>query len=114
VTVEVAGVTVSIDTRWLAYMVWGVGTVFVYAGVLRKGYRSWEAHRDPRSRRELIARTARFFVALASAAGILFALFGEPGSGFRALVISLALGAFTAAGVIEFRDEPADPMTDES
>jgi len=105
--------TVNVDTRWLAYMVWGVGTVIVYGAVLRKGYRSWHAHRDNRARRELIERTARFFVALASAAGILFALFGEPGNGFRALVISLALGAFTAAGVIEFRDVAPDPSTED-
>ena len=111
-TITVDGVMINIDTRWLAYMIWGVGTVIVYGLVLRKGYRSFHAHRDGRSRRELIARTARFMVAVASAAGILFALYGEPGTGFRALVISLALGAFTAAGVIEFRDEPEDPEAD--
>src|SRR5262245_321486 len=103
----------DLDTRFLAYLIWGIGTVVIYGAVMRHGWRRWRARRDARARRELYERIARFMVALASLASLTLALFGETGTGLRGLVIALALGAFAASGAIELRDEPTDPAVEE-
>jgi hypothetical protein len=103
---------IEIDTRFVAYAIWGAGTVLVYGAVFRLGLRRWRYRRDARAWRELLERTARFLVALASMASLTLALFGEAGTGARGLIVALALGAFTAAGVIELREEPSDPAAD--
>ncbi len=114
-TITLGDVVIAIDSRWIAYAIWGVGTVVIYGTVARRGLRSWQAHRDERSRRELMERVARFLVALASLASLTLALFGEAGTGIRGLIIALALGAFTAAGAIELRENATstpDPAVD--
>ncbi len=112
--IEFGDLIIDIDTRWIAYLIWGLGTVMVYGLVLRKGWRVWRVRRDRRAQRELMERIARFLVAVASLASLTLALWGEAGTGARGLVIALALGAYTAAGVIEFREEPTDPVVEEA
>lgn len=112
-TVTLGDVVIEIDGRWVAYAIWGLGTVVIYGLSLRRGWRSWRVRRDTRSERELLERTARFLVALASVASLTLALFGEQGTAIRAIIVAIALGAFTAAGALELRGEPNDPVVDD-
>lgn len=111
-TIQFDGLLINIDTRWVVYAIWGFGTLLVYGLVLRRGLLVWRIRRDHRASRELMERVARFMVSLASVASLTLALFGEAGTGARGLIIALALGAFTAAGTVELRNEPRDPKVD--
>lgn len=90
----------DIDTRLIVFAIWGVGTVLVYADVLRGAYHSFRGHRDARGRRELLASLALFIVSAASCLSIATVLFGPAGTGIRGLVTAIALGAFLAAGIV--------------
>lgn len=79
-----------------------------YSIVLRNRRRAYATHRDRRSRRELLAGAALFLTALASTLAIVFVLFGQPGSGIRALILSIALGAFTGAGIVMAEEDKSD------
>jgi len=104
---------IDLDTRLLAYAIWGIGTLFIYGLILARSVSGARRHHDARSRRELYGDLAYFIVALASSVSITFALFGEPGTGLRGLVIASALGAFTAAGVVKLKDVAPPSETDE-
>lgn len=90
----------NIDTRLLAYLIWGVGTLVVYSIVLWKRRRSYTRHRDARARRDVAEGIALWLVALAAAVAVTFVLFGEAGTGIRGWSAAVALGAFTACGAI--------------
>lgn len=90
----------DLDTRYVLFAIWGGGTVLAYGRVLYVRTRSYWLHRDIRARREVLAGLALFFAALCSMIAILAALFGTPGTGERQAIMSFALGAFLAAGII--------------
>jgi len=98
---------VTLDTRWLAYLIWGVGTLVVYSIVLSKRWRANKIHHDRRSRRELEKAVALWVVALGAFISITLILFGEAGTGVRPLAVAICLGAFTMAGFIMAGEDPA-------
>lgn len=95
-----------LDTRLIAYLIWGIGVVVVYGLLLRRRRRDWTVQRDSRSRRELYEAVAEFVTSLASCLAITFVLFGEAGTGIRGLMAATALGAYFAAGVVKVTDKP--------
>ena len=103
---------VTLDTRWIAYVIWGIGTLVVYSIVAIKRYRANKLHHDKRSRRELEKAVALWVVAFGAFLAITLILFGEAGTGVRGVVVAVCLGAFFSAGVImageesDTRDEP--------
>jgi len=90
----------TVDTRFIAFLVWGVGTVIVYGIVLVDRVRRWHHWRDARSARALMTAIGLFLTALCASLAIGFALFGESGSGIRGLLTAVSLGAYFATGVI--------------
>ena len=90
----------SVDTRLIAYVVWGIGTTLVYFIVLDTRYRAYLRRHDARSRRELQAGFGLFLTALAANLAILLVLFGEETANARGFLSALALGAFFATGII--------------
>lgn len=99
----------TIDSRFLIFLVWGIGTVLVYSIVLRDRWRSWRLHHDRRARRDLLTSVGLFLTALAAAGSIAFVLFGPVGAGIRGLFVALSLGAFFATGLVM----ATTPSTDE-
>lgn len=87
------------DTRLLAFIVWGIGMVLVYGYVMLVRLRSWRLHHDSRSARDLAEAAGLFVVAAASAAWVFIALF-ENTAGARGILGSLAAGALLAVGLI--------------
>lgn len=96
----------ELDTRWIAYILWGVGTVVVYGVVLYRRQGLYVRFPDRRSRRDLMEAVVLFIVALASFLAITMVLWGEPGTGIRGMLVAVALGAYTGAGVIMLSDQP--------
>lgn len=90
----------TIDTRFVAFLVWGVGTVLVWGIVLFRRYVSYRLHRDSRARRDLSSGFGLFLTALAAAGSIAFVLFGPAGSGLRGMMTAISLGAFFATGLV--------------
>ena len=90
----------ALDVRLIVLLIWGGGTVLVWGGVLRRSIQSHRIHHDARSRRELIAMSALFLVALASGVAVALALFGTAGTGIRSFATTVALGAFLGAGIV--------------
>jgi hypothetical protein len=82
------------------YVLWGIMTTLVWAGVLADAYGQWKEQRDRRARRELLSTASLFITALGSTAAILMIFFGEPGSAPRQVVLGVALGMFTGAGLV--------------
>jgi rhamnogalacturonyl hydrolase YesR len=95
---------IHIDTRVLAFVVWGLGTVLAYAYVMDGRYRTFLTRRDRRSVREFSASVALFLTALASSIAIGLSLWNEDGEAARQFFSALALGAFFAAGVVMATD----------
>lgn len=81
-------------------LIWGGGSVAVWGQVLLDSVRDYRIYgsTNVRARRDLVASSALFITAIASASAIFLVLFGEKGTGLRGFVIALALGAFFAAG----------------
>lgn len=90
----------GLDTRFVAYAVWGLGTVLLYTVVLIRARRAYTKRRDRRARRDLIGSFALFITALASFLAITGVLWGPVGTGIRGFLVALALGAFFAAGIV--------------
>lgn len=93
--------------RFIFFLVWGIGAVAVYSGVLLQRRARWHLHRH--DRRRGVREDARgdyrtaiglFLTALGAMLATAFVLFGEPGTGPRTLAISLSLGAFLGVGII--------------
>jgi len=101
---------VNVDTRFLAYLIWGLGTLVVYGVVLFKRRHAYVQHNDARSRRDLIEAIALFIVAFGASLAITFVLFGEAGSGIRGWASAVALGAFSAAGLVMATERHDDPV----
>lgn len=95
----------TLDTRFAVLAVWGLGTVVVYGYVLMRRRRLWLRRRSREDAHELLASVALFITALASALAIGFVLFGPVGTGIRGLFTALALGAFSAAGLVMASDK---------
>jgi len=93
-------VSLPFDSRWLAFAVWGVGTVLVYGFVLIKRRRTWRLHHDIRSSRDLVEASALFGVAVSAAISVFMVLFGEAGTGIRPFLVAMSLGCFTGAGIV--------------
>ena len=89
-----------IDTRILAYLIWGVGCLLMYSIVLAKRRRKYLRHRDARALRDLLEGVTLWLVSLASSVAITLVLFGDGTSGLRGLVSAIALGAFAAGGFV--------------
>jgi hypothetical protein len=102
----------TIDTRLAVFVVWGLGTVFVYTINVAREARHWAVHRDARARRDLLVAIGLHIVSLASAASILAVLFGEPGTSMRGLFVAISLGAYLGVGIVlatsARRHDPAD------
>lgn len=90
----------DVDTRYVLFAIWGGGSVLVYGRVLYLRIRSYLIHHDGRARRELLAAAALFLVALGCGISVAFLLFGVSGTPVRQTAVSIALGAFLAAGII--------------
>ena len=102
------------DSRYIAFVIWGIGTVLVYGFVLYKRRHTWALHHDIRSARDLVEAGALFLVAIASAAAIFMVLFGEAGVGLRPFFTAVALGSFTGAGLVMATERMQhDPAEDE-
>lgn len=97
------------DLRLVSYLVWGVGTVLVYGIVLRKRRRSYRLHHDARAWRDLLEAVALFITALASLLAVTLVLFGPGGQGIRGLFVAMALGAYSAAGLVMASETPSEP-----
>ena len=91
----------ALDTRVVAYLVWGMGTTALYAFVMDGSYRDYILQRDRRARRELFEDIGLFLTALAANVAILLVLFGENGSNLRGFLVALSLGAFTGVGILK-------------
>jgi hypothetical protein len=91
---------VTIDTRFVAFLVWGVGTVLVYGFVLFDRIQRWHHWRDARSLRSMLTAVGLFLTALGAGLSIGFALFGDNVTGIRGLLTATSLGAFFATGLI--------------
>lgn len=87
------------DIRLAVLLVWGGFTVAVWGRVLFNRHRDWTQYHDTRARRSLMAGWALFLTAAASASSIFAAAIAPPGLNIRSLIVYLALGAFTAAGL---------------
>ena len=79
---------------------WGGGTVFAYGRVLLVRRRAYALHHDRRARRDYLSAFGLFIVALLAGSAVGFVLFEEQGQGLRPFVITLALGAFLAVGIL--------------
>ncbi len=90
----------DVDGRLIVLALWGGGTVVAYGRVLYLRRESYRIHRDRRSRRDLMAAFGLFLTAVCSGLSIAFVLFGPAGSGPRGFIISVALGAFLAVGIL--------------
>lgn len=102
----------NIDTRILATVIWGAGTFIVWGAVFLKTVANWRLYKDRRARHDVLGDGALFLVALASAAAIGFGLLIPPDTEGRSvvgLVGSIALGAFTMAGVVKLTESPPRP-----
>lgn len=88
------------NERFLAFLIWGIGTVVIYTVLLWQQRVRYVAHRDARSRREMVSAVALWLTALGSALGIAFVLFGEAGNSARSFAVAISLGAFTGAGLL--------------
>lgn len=104
---ELAEKLLTLDTRLLAYLVWGIGTTVVYAIVMDGSYRDYIIQRDKRSRRELFEDVGLFATAVASNLAIVMVLFVEQGSDFSRFLTALALGAFTGVGILKLTERIA-------
>ena len=94
-----------IDTKLLAYIIWGIGTVVVYGAVLLRRHRAYQLLRTRRSRQDLVAAIGLFVTALGSFLAITAIFFGEPGTSIRGFLVAVALGAFFAAGLVKLRED---------
>ncbi len=103
----------GLDSRLLAFAVWGLGTVAIYGYVLWRRRHSYLVHHDARSRRDVVEALGLFLVALSAAASIWIVLFVTPGSGVRIFLTTVSLGAFLGVGLVmateSFSRDPDDP-----
>ena len=102
----------TIDTRFLAFLVWGVGTIIVYTVVLYDRVKSWHYWRDERALRSMLTAVGLFITALCAGASVGLALFVQAGTGIRGLLVAISLGAFFATGLImatNRRDRGTEP-----
>jgi hypothetical protein len=90
-----------LDTRLVAYLVWGVGTTLVYGYVATGSYGDYVQQRDRRARRELIEDVGLFLTAITANLAIVMVLFGEQGGNMRGFLVALSLGAFTGVGILK-------------
>lgn len=105
----------DLDSRLIAFVLWGLGTVAVYADVLRVRLRSWQLHHDRRGKREALSGLSLFLTALCSSVSIFLVLFGQAGGGYRGIFVAISLGAFTGAGIVLRTERPQrDPLEDDS
>ena len=94
-------------TPFVLFLVWGIGAVLVYAGVLLQRRARWHLHRHDRrrgvrddARADYRTAIGLFLTALGAMLSTAFVIFGENGSGPRVLAVSLSLGAFLGVGII--------------
>jgi len=102
-----------LDSRLIAFIIWGLGVVAVYGFVLWRRHHSWTLHHDTRSRRDLVEAFGLFLVSLSAATSIGATLFGEVTIGARALLTATSLGAFLGVGLVMAtepgKQDPAEP-----
>lgn len=107
----------EIDTRIVFAVVWGLGTLLVWGKVFRKSLHQWRAFGDRRARGDFLSDGALFFVSVAAAVSISFALFAQDSdSPFRIIAraaSALSLGMFTAAGIVRLTESPPEPPPDD-
>jgi len=98
---------------FILFLVWGIGSVLIYGGVLIQRQSRYRMHQG--DRRTSVRREARadrntaiglFLTAVGSLLATAFVIFGEPGQGPRVLAISLALGAFLGVGITMLLEGP--------
>jgi hypothetical protein len=99
----------AVDTRIVAYLLWGLGTTVIYAVVMDGSYRDYILQRDRRAKRELFEDIGLFATALCSNIAILMVLFEQGSSEPRQFAVALALGAFTGVGILKVTDRKRTP-----
>ena len=108
---------INIDTRFVVFLLWGVGTVLVYLIVLYKRRRAYArvlARNDrrrgelARALQDLISAFALFLTALCSFLAITAIFFGPIGTGARGFLVAIALGSFFAAGLVKATSKDLD------
>ena len=100
------------ETRVIVLLVWGGGTVAMYGIVFLDRLRSWRAHHDRRSMRELLTSLGLFLTALAAGLSIALVLYSPAGSDLRHFFSAVSLGSFAAVGALMVGDilvERRDP-----
>lgn len=97
----------DLDTRFLAFLVWGVGTMAVYTEVVRQRAAAHRIHHDRRSRRDFMSALALWSVSIASSVATAMVLFAAQ-SGLRGMFTAIALGAFTTAGIVMATERPTE------
>lgn len=90
----------DVDTRLVFFVVWGFGVVLAWGSAFYRTWQSWRLRKDRRSISELLTDGALFVCAVGAAFATLAVLFGEGGSSARSFAVSVALGAFFAAGLV--------------
>lgn len=102
----------TIDGRIATLLLWGGGTLIIFAIVFYKAVRRLQEKRKDRrrsvrieSRRDVIVAFALLLVAAGSATSTYLVLFGEPASGARGVAVAIALGAFTGVGLVMLTED---------
>jgi hypothetical protein len=97
--------TEILDTKFIAYAIWGFGTLVVYGLVLYRAVQASRRSHDRRGRRDVLGALALFLTALGAFLAITLVLFGEAGTTPRGFAVAVALGAFSAAGLVMATDK---------
>lgn len=99
----------GLDPRVLYWLVWGVGTVFVYLLLFLRARQHYIRHRDPRARRDQTRAFGYLLVSMAAATGVTVLLFGPKGAGGLAAFLSaISSGVFFVVGLYALLDREPD------
>lgn len=102
----------ALDTRLVAFAVWGVGAVLTWGIVLVRRRRHYKRHRDARASRDFTEAVGLFVAALAACVAVLAALFSPGPESIAGLLSSVAMGVFLIVGVYAAMERyPDDPGT---
>lgn len=91
--------TDSLDTRVVAWFIWGLGSVVVWGGILFRRGRHLNRHRDARALRDTMEAVGLFGFALVVCAAIGAALFAPKGTTWAGLLSAIGAGIFLVVGL---------------
>jgi hypothetical protein len=102
----------DLDIRVVFWAVWAVGTPLVYGAIFFRRLRTFQRHRDPRSRREALEAFGYFLVSVCAFLGISAVLYFR-GQGFASLMFAISSGVFFVVGLYTVLDvEPSNGNTE--